>query len=130
MDSRKAGLREAERRGLALKDPKHPELGWRIREPEPRATGAGPAELEPDRTGEELPRELAYRASDGVEVSLFWTKLDDSLTVLVTNSRTGEAFELPVGDDKPLEVFNHPYGYAASRGVGYGVSEEREPIYS
>jgi len=36
------------------------------------------------------------------------------VTVAVTDTKTGEAFELPVRDgESALEVFHHPYAYAA-----------------
>jgi hypothetical protein len=60
-------------------------------------------------------RELAHRSSAGLEVRLVWSPGDDSLAVRVRDARTGEAFELPVGEDSPLEVFYHPFAYAARR---------------
>ena len=62
-------------------------------------------------------RELAYRANDGVEVVLFWHNGTDQLTVSVLNRRTGAYFELPAAPDQALDVFNHPYAYAAARGL-------------
>jgi hypothetical protein len=36
------------------------------------------------------------------------------VTVAVTDTKTGEAFELPVLEgERALEVFHHPYAYAA-----------------
>jgi hypothetical protein len=61
-------------------------------------------------------RELAHRTTDGLEVSLLWNADDGSLTVSVVDTRLGQAFELPVGDASPLEVFHHPFAYAARRG--------------
>jgi hypothetical protein len=60
------------------------------------------------------PEELAVRGSDGVVVSLLWQRSDDALTVLVTDVRRGESFEVAVGSANPLEVFHHPYAYATS----------------
>jgi hypothetical protein len=45
-----------------------------------------------DLTGTEL-RELAYRASDGLEVALVWNPTKDALNVIVSDARTGEAFD-------------------------------------
>lgn len=59
-------------------------------------------------------RELAYRAGDGLEVTLFWRKADDRLTVVVSDSRTGDSFALAAASDNALDVFYHPYAYAAS----------------
>jgi hypothetical protein len=62
-------------------------------------------------------RELAYRQSDGLEVSLLWNPRDDSLAVLVVDERLGVTLELPVGDESPLEVFHHPFAVASRRGT-------------
>lgn len=78
-------------------------------------------------TSGDLPRELAHRTSDGLEVSLLWRPRDNCVTVSVLDSRTGDAFELAVGDDSPLEVFDHPYAYAAHRGIAYSVARVGDP---
>ena len=68
----------------------------------------------------EVPTELAYRASNGIEVLLMWDRGDGQLKVVVDDLRTGESFELAAGDGKEaLDVFHHPFAYAAARGVGY-----------
>jgi hypothetical protein len=67
-------------------------------------------------------RELAYRATDGLEIVLLWNPLTDQLTVSVSDERTGAYFELEAGPDEALEVFQHPYAYAASRGVPYDTA--------
>jgi hypothetical protein len=64
-------------------------------------------------------RELAHRANDGVEVVLFWHQITDELTVSVSDERSGAYFELAAEPDQALEVFNHPYAYAAFRGLPY-----------
>jgi len=65
--------------------------------------------------------ELAYRAGDGVEVSLLWSRAESRLTVVVADSRTGDGFELPAHPENALEVFHHPYAYAAFQGLDYRV---------
>ena len=62
-------------------------------------------------------RELAYRENGGLAVSLLWDPVDDALTVAVRDGQTDEALEIPVADANPLEVFNHPFAYAARRGL-------------
>ena len=63
-------------------------------------------------------RELDHRTADGVEVSLLWHADSDFLSVVVSDTRAGEAFELVLDDrDDALDVFHHPYAYAAVRGV-------------
>jgi hypothetical protein len=64
-------------------------------------------------------RELAHRASDGVEVVLFWHEPTDELTVAVSDERTGAYFELRAEPDQALDVFKHPYAYAAFSDVPY-----------
>lgn len=61
--------------------------------------------------------ELAYRENDGVQVSLVWDRDADSLMVFVIDTRLGEAFELDMEGSAALEVFHHPYAYAAFRGI-------------
>jgi hypothetical protein len=61
--------------------------------------------------------ELTRRGSNGIRVSLMWNRADNELKVVVYDDATDSAFELPVGDSAPLDVFNHPYAYAASRGI-------------
>jgi hypothetical protein len=64
-------------------------------------------------------RELAHRARDGVEVVLFWHQLSNELTVSVSDRRSGAYFELAAAPDSALDVFDHPYAYAAFRGLPY-----------
>ena len=58
-------------------------------------------------------KELARRQTDGVVVSLLWRRVDDRLTVVVDDKRTGEHLLLPARRENALEVFYHPYAYAA-----------------
>jgi len=59
------------------------------------------------------PRELANRRSCGIDVRLMWDPARDDLTVEV---RDGDAAALlvRVGGRPPLDVFRHPYAYAAA----------------
>jgi hypothetical protein len=56
--------------------------------------------------------ELHHRSSDGIEVSLRWSRLTNELTVAVEDSRSGVSFELPAPAEKALDVFEHPFAYA------------------
>ena len=67
-------------------------------------------------------RELAHRASDGVEIQLLWHQGTDELLVSVSDERSGAYFELAAGPDQALDVFNHPYVHAAFRGLPYEVA--------
>jgi hypothetical protein len=58
-------------------------------------------------------KELACRAGDGLRVVLLWRQADNRLTVTVSDSRTGESFALPARPEDALEVFYHPFAYAA-----------------
>ena len=57
--------------------------------------------------------ELNHRSADGMEVSLLWSRRNNSLMVAVRDTRLGESFEVPAPADKAMDVFNHPFGYAA-----------------
>jgi hypothetical protein len=59
--------------------------------------------------------ELAQRSSNGIDVYLLWSPGDDSLAVAVFDD-AGDSFELVVEPHEALEVFHHPYAYAAFRG--------------
>ncbi len=62
----------------------------------------------------QITRELDRRMGDGIEVRLLWGQTDGHVTVAVTDTQTGEAFELPVHEgERALDVFHHPYAYAA-----------------
>jgi hypothetical protein len=62
--------------------------------------------------------ELDRRARDGVDVALLGRKRDNGILVSVADAKTGGAFQLEVRDDEqPLDVFHHPYAYAALRGI-------------
>ena len=57
--------------------------------------------------------ELHHRSADGIEVSLLWSRVTNALTVAVEDSRSGVTFEIPAPAEKALDVFEHPYAYAA-----------------
>lgn len=59
-------------------------------------------------------RELAHRTSDGIEVSLLWSKASDRITIAVVDTRSDEALEFEVDGGAALDAFNHPYAYAAA----------------
>jgi len=56
--------------------------------------------------------ELAYRESNGITISLQWSRRSNRLRVVVEDSQRGESFTLPARPDNALEVFHHPYAYA------------------
>jgi hypothetical protein len=56
-------------------------------------------------------RELAHRASNGIDVSLFWDKVGDTLTLEIYDSKTDEFFQLEIPRDRALDAFHHPFAY-------------------
>jgi hypothetical protein len=65
-----------------------------------------------------LPRELDNRTSAGIQVSLWWSRADGRTWVAVRDAHTCDAFVLPVlAGEWACDVFDHPYAYAARRGV-------------
>jgi hypothetical protein len=66
--------------------------------------------------------ELASRENNGIEVTLLWNRRSDAVRVSVTDSYTGARFELQAEHDNAIDVFHHPYAYAASRGITYDLA--------
>jgi hypothetical protein len=60
-------------------------------------------------------KELDHRYSNGIDVTLSWCPTGNRLYVTVLDD-TGDSFELAVRPDEALDVFNHPFAYAAFRG--------------
>ena len=69
-------------------------------------------------------RELAHRSNDGIEVTLFWSKASNRVTIAVYHARSATALEFDVDGADALDAFNHPYAYAATRG-GHGIAAPR-----
>ncbi len=61
-------------------------------------------------------RELAHRSSNGIDVYLLWCPADDALAVVVIDG-SADSFELVVAAHEALDAFDHPYAYAAHRGL-------------
>ena len=72
--------------------------------------------------------ELAQRENDGIAVTLLWHSGTDRLTVTVRDWRNGEGFDLEAQPQNAMDVFHHPYAYAARRGLLPSVA--REPVYA
>jgi hypothetical protein len=59
-------------------------------------------------------RELNHRSTDGIDVWLLWDPGTDSVSVRVSDTKAGAAFEIPVkARHRAMDVFNHPFAYAA-----------------
>jgi hypothetical protein len=64
------------------------------------------------------PRELDSRIVGGLDVRLLWDPAEDRSAVAVEDVGTGGRFTIDVREDEhPLEVFRHPYAYAAWHGI-------------
>jgi hypothetical protein len=64
-------------------------------------------------------RELAHRTNDGFDVTLFWSKASNRVTISVFQARSATALEFEVDGADALDAFNHPYAYAATDGAGH-----------
>jgi hypothetical protein len=63
-------------------------------------------------------RELDHRTNDRIDVWLLWRECDDQVLVAVADDKTGERFRIEVrAGERALDVFHHPYAYAACRGI-------------
>ena len=65
--------------------------------------------------------ELDHRETDGVEVSLLWTRSTNAVTVLVRDAKSGDEFDLAVDAADARDAFDHPYAYAARNGIAYSA---------
>jgi hypothetical protein len=71
-------------------------------------------------------RELDHRTSDRIDVWLLWREHDNKVLVSVADEKTGDQFTIEVRDgDRPLDVFNHPYAYAAWQGIEINAEPRR-----
>ena len=59
--------------------------------------------------------ELAHRTSNGLDVSLLWSRITGRLIVAVTDRRTDDSFTVDAPRERALDVYHHPYAYAALR---------------
>ena len=59
-------------------------------------------------------RELARRASGGIEVALYWSPLDNSTTIEVWDASNEETLVFAVAPDRALEAFYHPFAQLAT----------------
>ena len=61
-------------------------------------------------------RELDSRSADGIQVRLLWSEDDGRVVVAVADAKSGDGFSIEVSaGDNALDVFHHPYAYAAHR---------------
>jgi hypothetical protein len=66
---------------------------------------------------------LAQRGNAGVQVTLLWAEDTNAVAVLVRDEGNDDQFELRVEPGaNALDTFEHPYAYAASRGIDYRLA--------
>jgi hypothetical protein len=68
--------------------------------------------------------ELDYRESDGIEVSLLWSRATNDLSVLVVDTKTDELLELRIQPHEATDAFHHPFAYAETRTIVDSVVAE------
>lgn len=54
-------------------------------------------------------RELAHRASGGIEVTLYWSADDDSTSVAIFHAATEQTLHFAVPRERALDAFYHPF---------------------
>jgi hypothetical protein len=93
----------------------------------PARDGYGIVRRSMDEFEDIFPRtELALREQNGISVQLLWARGTNVLAVAVVDERNGESFEFVLEPhEKPLDVFYHPYAYAAARGLDLPTVEEQ-----
>jgi hypothetical protein len=57
--------------------------------------------------------ELASRQTDGLAVTLLWSKTSNGVKVSVADEQLDEAFEVEVAGADALAAFYHPFAYAS-----------------
>jgi hypothetical protein len=72
--------------------------------------------------------ELSSRFANGVHVALLWRQSDNTVAVVVDHCN-GERFRVHAdATDNALDVFHHPYAYAAHRRVDHLSPASRQDI--
>jgi hypothetical protein len=69
---------------------------------------------------------LAKRTNAGIQVTLLWAEDTNAVAVLVRDEGNDDQFELSVEPGaNAFDTFEHPYAYAAWRGVDYRLADHR-----
>jgi hypothetical protein len=63
-----------------------------------------------------MKKELAFRESNGVAVTLYWHGAANRVSVTVHDACGGELFAIDGEPSEALDLFHHPYAHAARRG--------------
>ena len=67
--------------------------------------------MSPTRVIDNTRHELAWRESGGVEIALFWHTQDNTTTVDVHHSATGQTISFRVPPGQALDAFHHPFAH-------------------
>jgi hypothetical protein len=70
--------------------------------------------------------ELLHREAGGTHVALLWSREDARLKVSVVGAGQDDSFELDAAESSALDVFYHPYAYAARREAACHSLEQDE----
>ncbi len=73
-----------------------------------------------------MKKELAFRESNGVAVTLYWHSGTNRVSVTVYDAGSDDLFELEADPSEALDVFHHPYAHAARR--GFPPDAATEPV--
>ena len=60
-------------------------------------------------------RELAERVTGDLEVTLYWSPRDDSISVEVYQPSTDETITFRVAPERALDAFYHPFAHLADQ---------------
>ena len=70
---------------------------------------------------------LATRKNAGIQITLLWAEDTNAVAVLVRDDCNDDQFELSVEPGtNALDAFEHPYAYAAWRGVDHRLADLRD----
>jgi hypothetical protein len=73
-----------------------------------------------EATDETRRTELVSRESNGITVTLFWSRSTNLVTVTVADAANDDYFELVLDEhERALDVFHHPFAHAAARGLEF-----------
>jgi len=82
-----------------------------------------------EATTESWRTELASRESNGITVTLFWSRSANLVTVAVDDAANDDYFELVLDEcDQALDVFYHPFAHAAARGIEFRASRPEPEV--
>lgn len=59
------------------------------------------------------PRELAHRVTNGIEVTLYWSKWTERLLLEVEDTHSGACLVMEPQRERALDAFYHPCAFAA-----------------